>query len=109
MGKLPTVAKRQGRWGEREAREALAELAASGESVERFARRRRVSDQRIYYWKKRIADAAAPAFVGVSLPSPRVDQIEIAADGVTIRVREDMAPERLAGIVDVLARLGRGC
>ncbi len=94
-------------WGEHEARAALAELSRSGESIAEFARRRGVSAQRIYYWKKRVAEAMAPAFVAVSLPSTRSDQIEIVAGGVTIRVREDVAPERLADILDVLTR--RGC
>jgi hypothetical protein len=46
-------------WGEPEAREALSELADSGEIAE-FACRRGVSARRIYYWKKRIAQTAAP-------------------------------------------------
>ena len=95
-------------WDEREAREVL-ELSRSGESITEFARRRGISVQRIYYWKKRVAATVVPAFVAVSLPSVRVGQIEIAADGVTIRVREDLARERLADIVDMVARRGRGC
>jgi transposase-like protein len=94
-------------WGEHEARAALAELGQSGESIAEFARRRGVSAQRIYYWKKRLSEALAPAFVAVPLPSTRVDQIEIVADGVTIRVREDVAPDRLADILDALTR--RAC
>jgi len=96
-------------WGEPEAREALAELAESGESIAQFARRRGVSAQRIYYWKKRIAETASPAFVAVPLTTATAGQIEIAADGVTIRVREDLDAERLADILDAVARHGRGC
>ena len=96
-------------WGEPEAREALSELADSGESIAEFARRRGVSAQRIYYWKKRIAQTAAPAFVAVPLTATRAGQIEISADGVTLRVREDLDSERLADILDVVARRGRGC
>jgi hypothetical protein len=96
-------------WGEQDARAALAELSESGESISKYALRRGISVQRIYYWKKRIAESAAPAFVAVPLPAARVEQIEITADGVTIRVREDLAQERLAEILDVLARRGRGC
>jgi transposase-like protein len=94
-------------WGEHEARAALAELVQSGESIAGFARRRGVSAQRIYYWKKRLSEAPAPAFVAVPLTSTRVDRIEIVADGVTIRVREDVAPDRLAAILDALTR--RAC
>ncbi|MFI5302590.1 MAG: IS66 family insertion sequence element accessory protein TnpA, partial [Polyangiales bacterium] len=91
------------------AREALAELAESGESVAQFARRRGVSAQRIYYWKKRIAESAAPAFVAVPLTTARAGQIEIATDVITIRVREDLDAERLADILGAVARHGRGC
>ncbi len=96
-------------WGEPEAREALAELAESGESVAQFAGRRGVSAQRIYYWKKRIAESAAPAFVAVQLTAARAGQIEIVTDGVTIRVREDLDAERLADILGAVARHGRRC
>ncbi len=98
-------------WGEGEAREALAELSRSGESIVEFTRRRGISAQRIYYWKKRIAETASarPAFVAVPLASASAALIEIAVAGVTIRVREDVDAERLAEIVDVLARRVRGC
>jgi len=96
-------------WGEPEAREALSELADSGESIVQFPRRRGVSEQRIYCWKKRIAQTAAPAFVAVPLTATRAGQIEISAGGVTIRVREDLDSERLANIRDVVLQRGRGC
>lgn len=94
-------------WGEQEARQALAELAGSGESIPQFARRRGVSAQRIYYWKKRIAPTEAPAFVAVPLTTTSAPRIEIVAEGVTVRVREDVDPARLADIVDVVVRHGR--
>ena len=111
MGRIRTAdGRRQWRvWGEQDARTALAELAESGESISKFALRRGISTQRIYYWKRRIVEALGPGFVAVPLPAARVDQIEITADGVTIRVREGLAPERWAAILDVLARRGRGC
>ena len=37
-------------WTERDAREALAELARTGESLAEFARRRGVSGERVRYW-----------------------------------------------------------
>jgi transposase-like protein len=96
-------------WDEPEARRSLAELARSGESVVEFARRRGVSAQRVYYWRRRLAETRTPAFVAVPLGPARVGQIEIIADGVTIRVREDLDLERLAEIVEVAARRSRGC
>jgi transposase-like protein len=95
-------------WTEREAREALAELARSGEGITRFARRKGVSEQRLHYWRKRIVEAAAPAFVAVPLVSSH-SQIEIASEAVTVRVREDLDPERLGDLIERVARRGRGC
>jgi transposase-like protein len=92
------------RWDEGEAREALAEQQRSGESVTEFAQRRGFSAQRIYYWKKRIAEGSVPAFVAVPVAPASAAKIEIVADGITVRVREDVASERLAQIVDVLRR-----
>jgi transposase-like protein len=97
------------RWDEGEAREALAELSRSGESVAEFARRRGFSAQRIYYWKKRIAEGAVPAFVAVPVAPASAAKIEIVADGITVRVREDLALERLTDIIDILGRRNRGC
>lgn len=54
------------------------------------------------------ADRVA-AFVAVQIATARAGQIEISADGVTIRVREDLDSERLANILDVVTRRGRGC
>src|SRR4029077_1593585 len=96
-------------WGELEARQALAELSRSGESILEFARRRGISAQRVYYWKKRIAERAAPTFVAVPVAGGQAGQIEIIAHGVTIHVREDLGVERLAEIVEVLAQRSRGC
>jgi transposase-like protein len=105
-----TTERRRGQvWGEQEARQALAELARSGESLADFARRRGISVQRVYYWKKRVAAAAAPSFVVVPVTAAATRQIEIVADGVTIRVREDLDTERLAEVIDLLVRRGRRC
>jgi hypothetical protein len=48
-----------GKWSEVEARGVLAALEKSGLSVEDFARERGFVPQRIYYWRKRIADVDA--------------------------------------------------
>ena len=100
------------RWGVREAREALAELAESGESTAAFARRKGVSTQRVAYWKKRLGIAQRPAFVAVAIPSPssgqsdsaQSDTIEIAVDGIVVRLREDVDPDRVARLVEALRR-----
>lgn len=96
-------------WSETEARQALAELSRSGESISAFAVRRGISAQRVYYWKKRIASTSAPAFVAVPVATARAGQIEISAGGVTVRVREDIEAERLGAILGALAGRGGGC
>jgi len=58
-------------WTEREARDALAELQDRGESVAAFAQRRGMSVQRVYYWRRRLRETAAPAFVAMPLTRMR--------------------------------------
>jgi transposase-like protein len=96
-------------WTEQDAREALAELARTGESVAEFARRRGVSGERVRYWRKRLADGA-PAFVAIPVGSDwHGPRIEITIAAVTLRVREDVDLEHLGALIEVVARHGRGC
>jgi hypothetical protein len=95
-------------WDESEARRSLGELARSGESIAQFARRRRVSAQRVSYWKKRLAESRTQPFVAVPLAPARVGQIEIVAYAVTIRVREDLDLERTLNEVDGWPRSNAG-
>jgi transposase-like protein len=96
-------------WTEQDAREALGELARTGESVAEFARRRGVSGERVRYWRKRLTDGA-PAFVAIPVGSDRHGpRIEITTPAVTLRVREDVDLEHLAALIEVVARHGRGC
>jgi hypothetical protein len=104
------------RWTEREAQAALDELAQSGVSAAKFAESKGVSTQRLWYWRKRLAEAGPTQFVAVDLTSARAampiapSRIEIVAScGMTVRVREDLDVEHLARIVDALARRPRGC
>ena len=95
-------------WSEQEARDALSELARSGEGIARFARRRGISEQRLHYWRKRLGQTNAPAFVAVPLAAS-IPQVEIATEAVTVRVREGLDLEHLADLIEVVARRGRGC
>jgi hypothetical protein len=97
-------------WGEAEARIALGELAASGESAVPFARRSGFSSQRLLYWKKRLGEVSAPAaFVAVRLPSGSHarDTIEIRVDGVAVHVREELDVAHVARLVEAPSRQGR--
>lgn len=98
-------------WNEQEARAALEELSRSGVSVAKFAQARGVSVQRIFYWRKRLAQSEGPpmTFVPVAVSGPAGSHIEIVAGPVTLRVREDLDVRQLAHIVEALARRPTGC
>lgn len=94
-----------GRWTEQQARHALAELATSGESAASFARRKSISTQRLAYWRKRLARPETTEFVAVELPGTGLTRrIEIAAAGVVVRVREDLAVDHVAQLVEAIGR-----
>lgn len=99
------------RWTEDEAREALADFAASGESAAGFARRRGVLTQRLTYWRKRLAGPRATEleFLPVELVAASSSRwIEIAAAGVVVRVREDLDVDQVARLVVAIGRLAGG-
>jgi len=79
-----------------------------------FARGRRISSQRLFYWSKRFRAALTPTFVAVTVPEtlpsrPPPSRIEIVSGDVVVRLREDVDIERLAGIVQALARRTPAC
>jgi transposase-like protein len=93
-------------WTEDEAREALAELAASGETQAAFSRRTGVSLARLAYWRKRVSlpETTAPNFVAVALGGVESRQLEIVAEGVVVRVREDLDVDQVARLVEAIGR-----
>ena len=54
------------RWTEEEARDALAALEASGESVNAFGRRLGIVPQRLLWWRSRLG-RVTPSFVPVEV------------------------------------------
>lgn len=98
-------------WTEEQARAALGELAQSGVSIAKFAEIKGVSAQRIAYWKKRLAEAGSADFVPVdvstAMAATALSRIEIVVGGITVRVREDLDPDKLVRLVDALARRPR--
>lgn len=102
-------------WTEAEVRAALRDFARSGMSAAAFALGRGISSQRLAYWKKRLAEPERVSFVAVSLPAamstPTLDaaRIEIAWEGVVVRVREGIDVAHLARIAFALAAGKRGC
>jgi hypothetical protein len=68
------------RWTETEAREALSALDASGLSATEFAYRQGIDAQRLYWWRRRLANSsneAAPSFVELSASSVGIGHVEV--------------------------------
>lgn len=72
-----------GQWTEVEARGVLSALRKSGLSVESFARERSLLPQRIYYWKKKLAESKALSL----LPVRVVDRGDRRGEPVTVLLR----------------------
>jgi hypothetical protein len=94
-------------WTETQAREALEELAASGESLASFARSRGVSPQRIAYWRRRLGEPSSAPFVAVTVPESRA-WIEVMVGSVVVRVREDLDVGHVARLVEAIGRARDG-
>jgi transposase-like protein len=110
MGKRSDGVRGWRQWTEEQARGALEELAATGESVAAFARRKGISTQRVAYWRKRLAESTKPEFVAVALPATTPARwIEIAAAGVIVRVAEDLDADCVARVVEAIGRRVGGC
>jgi transposase-like protein len=118
---------RRRHWRVPEARAAVDALAASGLSVNAFAKREGLDTKRLYRWRRRFArdrkpegqavtpaaPAAPPAIIelraATSSSSRRTEteSVEIVlVSGVVLRVAETIDPARLARLV---AALERGC
>ncbi len=99
-------------WTEEQARAALAELGQSGLSLGKFAAFKGISVRRLAYWRTRLAEAGSPRFVGVDVSTARAateGRIEIVVGDLTVRVREELDAERVARLVEALARRHREC
>jgi len=104
-------ARRWRRWSEAEAKAALSEWAASGQSATGFARRTGISAQRLAYWKKRLGRTGKMQFVAVALPSSTAPlstasqgvEIAVSGSGIVVRVREQMDVEYVAHLVEAIA------
>ena len=103
------MARERKRWTLEQGRTAIESLGRSGLSASTFARREGISRARISYWKTRVGDGDGAAFVAVSLPAARGEQIEIVHGEVVLRVREDLDVEHVARIVVALGARARGC
>ena len=73
------------RWTEDEAREALATLEASGESVNAFGRRLGIVPQRLLWWRSRLG-RVTPSFVPVEVSGTSPAVVVVAEDGTRVEV-----------------------
>lgn len=96
------------RWTAADARVVLAALDASGLSTRGFARRERLSAERLYRWRQRLAAESriarrGPAFVEIA---PRaLERVEIVLrSGRMLRVCESVDTVTLAKLVEALER-----
>lgn len=93
------------RWSEGDAEAILAALDASGLSTSAFAIREGVDVQRLYFWRRRLAEArrapSAPAFVEVR--SRSIGHVEIVLrSGRILRAAESIDPGALRRLVEAL-------
>jgi transposase-like protein len=110
---MPTLPHRSSRWTDGEARQVIAALERSGKPVSVFAAERGLDPQRVYYWRRRIAEGDSTTFREVIVrplpPQTEVEAFEIRlAGGVVVRVPASFDSDALARLLDVLAR-ARAC
>lgn len=98
------------RWTVAEARAVLDDLARSGLPATRFATRRGVGVERLYWWRRRVEGrrakpaAKTPGFTEVTLtPAPATVAIElIFPDGIALRLA---GASRVDDVLAILSRL----
>src|SRR5690242_15270702 len=98
-------------WTAEQARKELDAWRASGQSIDRFAKDRRVAAHRLRYWKKRFEESAvAVKGTALSLLPVRVVQVSgapidvILPSGHIARVGRGFDEETLARVIAVLGR-----
>lgn len=100
--------KRASPWAAADARAVLVEQEASGLSLSDFARREGIDADRLYRWRRVLAQAAGRETTAVVQPAvielragPRSpERVEVVlASGVTLRVAETIDPSALARLI----------
>ncbi len=105
--RLPTPYLNCRRWTTEDARAALAAWDASGMSMSAFAQREGLEVQRLYRWRRQLADVpAAPRtaeFVELRPRGLERERVEvILRTGRMLRVSETIDPSLLARLADAL-------
>lgn len=114
--------RKRAHWTERVAREAVAELRASGEPLGRLAERKGITRQKLGYWVRRLeSERSSPAFVEVATATAvargatreavalgatatRAEPVEIRIGAAVLRVGVSHDVEHVARLVEALAR-----
>jgi hypothetical protein len=105
-----------GQWTEIEARGVLEAMKRSGLGVDKFARSRGLTPQRLYWWKKKLGIRAAkttggqPALVPIHVTEARADGRRgepvtvLLRSGHMIKVGRDFDEIAFARVVELLER-----
>ncbi len=101
------------RWTREDAREVIAALERSGQSVSIIAADHGIDPQRVYLWRRRLGEAEPTTFqeIVVRQREARFDvaPFEVAlASGDVVRVPRSFDAEGLGRLLDVLSR-SRSC
>lgn len=101
------------RWSTEDAREVIASLEHSGQSVGAFAAEHGVDPQRIYLWRRRLGRtrSAGSTFRELVVRPAAAEYVHgpfeiVVASGTVVRVPASFDPDGLARLLEVLARAG---
>jgi transposase len=122
-----TGAGRRRTWSDEDKARVVAEIESSGESVSGVARRHGLSPQQLFGWRRQVREAQAviskdnevrfvPAVVDAAPPGgsehlrrkarhrdePLVGTIEVAIDGVTVRIGAGAPADTIAAVLRAL-------
>jgi transposase-like protein len=93
------------RWSIEDAREVIAALERSGQSVSVFAAEHGLDPQRVYGWRRRVgARAERTTFREVTVPLESSRFEVILGSGARVRVPRDFDGEALVRLLEALAQ-----
>ena len=98
------------RWTPEHARDVIAALERSGQSVSTFASEHGLDPQRVYFWRRRLGEAERTTFQEIvvrplaSGPDANAHFEIVLASGGIVRVPPSFDAAALTRLLDVLAR-----
>jgi len=96
------------RWNEEQVRRVLDEWKQSGDTIAEFSRKRGLVPERLYLWRKRFGETAAPpprplTLVPATIVSKNADVVVQLPSGVAIEIAS-ASPAWIAAVVNELVR-----